>query len=66
LTIVFGFIGGGVEGVQELGASEVKHKLGEETELSGELEGGGVIFLILSEAGHKFNKQSIQPSNNVD
>jgi hypothetical protein len=41
--------------VQELGASEVKHKLGEETELSGELEGGGVIFLILSEAGHKFN-----------
>jgi hypothetical protein len=45
--------------VQELRASQVKHKLGEETELSGELEGGGVIFLILSETGHQFNKESI-------
>ena len=59
LPIVFGFIGGGVESVQELRASQVKHKLGEETELSGELEGGGVILFILSEAGHQFNKESI-------
>jgi len=52
--------------VQELAATQVEHKLREETKLARELEAGRVVLLVLSEASYKLNEHAVKPANHVN
>jgi hypothetical protein len=56
---------GGVEILQELGASQVEHELGEDAELSRKAEARRVILPIIRELGTEANQSAIQPSHHI-
>ena len=52
--------------MQELTSTEVEHELGEEGELTRELEAARVVLLVLSEPGDQLDQHAIDPAYHID
>mmetsp|Transcript_5282 Transcript_5282/g.9448 ORF Transcript_5282/g.9448 Transcript_5282/m.9448 type:complete len:259 (+) Transcript_5282:253-1029(+) len=64
-SVVCGFIGASVEGLQEVAAPQMVHELWEDSELRAQLEARGLVLAIICKLGDQANQHAVNPTQHV-